>query len=276
MSIERLAAFSDGARGGNPAGVVIADSFPDDRVMQNLAAEVGYSETVFAVLRDGEWSVRYFAPAMEVPFCGHATVALGAVLAERLGDSSFPLRLRKGGRASVEGCVCGDIASATLRSPPPTSRPVPLSYLSECLELFGWSMADLDLRLPPAFINAGADHLLLALDNRRLLSEMRYDQKAGKTLMNAVGLATISVVFAESPTYFHARNPFASGGVYEDPATGAAAAAFGGYLRKIAWPHGGSITIVQGEDMGVPCRLFVDIGDDAQAGILVGGSVRRL
>lgn len=276
MEIERLAAFSDGALGGNPAGVVIADAFPDDAVMQHIAAEVGYSETVFAVLADEDWHVRYFAPAMEVPFCGHATVALGAALAERHGDGLFPLRLRGGGKAFVEGCVSGPLVSATLRSPAPESRAVPPAYLAESLALFGWSVTDLDLRLPPAFVNAGADHLLLAIGSRELLMSMHYHQKAGKTLMDAQGLATISLVFAQTATHFHARNPFASGGVYEDPATGAAAAALGGYLRKMAWPHGGRISICQGDDMGVPCRLFVEIGEDEQAGILVGGSVRRL
>ncbi|MEJ1976900.1 MAG: PhzF family phenazine biosynthesis protein [Acetobacteraceae bacterium] len=59
------------------------------------------------------------------------------------------------------------------------------------------------------------------------------------------------MAYAETPRRFQVRNPFASGGVYEDPATGAAAAAFAGYLRAIGWPHGGSIEIVQGEDMGM-------------------------
>ena len=52
--------------------------------MQRIAAEVGYSETAFA-MRDGDrWRVRYFSPEAEVPFCGHATIALGAALAVML------------------------------------------------------------------------------------------------------------------------------------------------------------------------------------------------
>ena len=93
MSVLRISAFSDGIRGGNPAGVWIGDALPDAAAMQAIAAEIGFSETAFAA-PDGEaWRVRYFSPAMEVPFCGHATIALGAALAHRFGDRSFELQL---------------------------------------------------------------------------------------------------------------------------------------------------------------------------------------
>jgi PhzF family phenazine biosynthesis protein len=275
-SIERVAAFSNGRHGGNPAGVVICEVFPDVPNMQALAAEIGYSETVFAIPQGEDWRVRYFAPAMEVPFCGHATVALGAVLAKRNGNGLFQLRLNNGIRASVEGDISGSLATATLLSPPPTSRPVAQPYLDKALALFGWNDDDLDSGIPPAIINAGADHLLLAVNSRETLSAMRYNQNVGKAIMESEKLATISLVFSEGPQRFHARNPFAAGGVYEDPATGAAAAALGGYLAKIDWPHGGNFTILQGEDMGVPCRILVDIDGNAQTGIRVGGSVRDI
>ena len=57
--------------------------------------------------------------------------------------------------------------------------------------------------------------------------------------MRREGLITIMFAWAETPRRFHSRNPFASGGVYEDPATGAATAAFAGYLRDRGWAHGG-------------------------------------
>lgn len=275
MNVERYASFADGSVGGNPAGVVICDALPDAAAMQRIAAEVGYSETVFAVPEGAEWRVRYFAPAMEVPFCGHATVALGAALATHFGGGVFRLQLNDG-VASVEGQIQGAVATATLCSPPAHSRAVAPDYLAACLALFGYGTADLDARLPPAIISAGANHLLLALTSRQRLATMAYDFERGQRLMATEDLATISLVFAETPQLFHARNPFAVGGVYEDPATGAAAAALGGYLREIGWPHGGAVTIVQGEDMGMPSRLFVEISNVAGDGVRVGGSVRPL
>jgi PhzF family phenazine biosynthesis protein len=138
------------------------------------------------------------------------------------------------------------------------------------------TVADLDPRLPPAIAEAGARHLVLALTSRQKLAAMHYDLQQGRRLMLAAGLVTISLVHAETDTLFHARNPFASGGVYEDAATGAAAAALAGYLRDLGWPHGGMIEILQGEDMGVPSRLRAEITSEPGASIRVSGAARRM
>jgi PhzF family phenazine biosynthesis protein len=256
MHVQRIAAFSDGDSGGNPAGVVIADALPPAAEMQRIAAEVGYSETAFAAPLDDGWRVRYFSPESEVPFCGHATIALGAALARQAGDGVFALTLNDA-TITVEGRrggerIGGERMEAALQSPPTRSTPAKPELVAEALELFGYREDELDPRLPPAIIHGGADHLLLALRTREALAAMRYDLDAGRALMRRKGVVTIVLAWAESPQRFHTRNAFASGGVYEDPATGAATAALAGYLREIRWPHGGAIDIVQGEDMGSP------------------------
>lgn len=81
MEVQRIVAFADGSRSGNPAGVVLCEALPNDDVRQAVAADVGYSATAFAGLGDSGWRLRYFAPEVEVDFCGHATIALGAALA---------------------------------------------------------------------------------------------------------------------------------------------------------------------------------------------------
>jgi PhzF family phenazine biosynthesis protein len=105
---------------------------------------------------------------------------------------------------------------------------------------------------------------------------MRYELEAGRALMQRYGLVTIVLAWAEHAQLFHTRNPFASGGVYEDPATGAGTAALAGYLRDIGWPHGGRIEVVQGEDMGMRSRLTAEIGSEAGASIRVSGSARMM
>lgn len=279
MNIQRLAAFSDGGTGGNPAGVVLLDALPDAARMQRVAAEVGYSETAFAA-PDGpdgarSWRVRYFAPEMEVQFCGHATIALGAALARHAGDGTFRLRLNEA-EITVEGRLEGALFAASLRSPPTRSEPAPTALVAAALALFGYGEPDLDPRLPPALMEAGARHLLLALPDREALRTMRYDLATGRDLMNAAGLVTIALVHAEAPDRFHARNAFAAGGVMEDPATGAAAAALAGALRDRDWPHGGAIAITQGEDMGMRSLLRVEIPPERGSGIRVSGTVRPL
>jgi len=275
VKVERLAAFSDGDQGGNPAGVVIGDTLPSAAAMQAIAAEVGYSETAFAAPVPGGWRVRYFAPEMEVPFCGHATIALGAALALKHGDGVFKLTLNETS-ITVEGRRTGSTIAAALQSPSTRSAPAPEDLVRDALALFGYASDDLDARIPPGVAEAGARHLILALRSRALLSAMRYDMEAGRLLMQAAGLVTISLVQSETPRLFHARNPFAAGGVYEDPATGAAAAALAGYLRDLDWPHGGAIEIVQGEDMGMRSRLYAEMTAGRGESIRVSGAARLM
>jgi len=273
MNLKRIAAFSDNAKGGNPAGVLISDELPEEDDMRRIAAEVGYSETAFAMPLGDSWRVRYFSPESEVPFCGHATIALGAALAQQHGDGVFPLILNEA-EITVEGRRDGDTVNAALQSPPTRSEPISDSLLSEVLALFGYTCDDLNPELPPARAHGGADHLVLTLNSREALAAMHYDQESGRELMNREGLVTILFAWAESPGLFHTRNPFASGGVFEDPATGAATAAFAGYLRDINWPHGGNIEIIQGEDMGSRSRLYASIDNTPGSSIRVSGATR--
>lgn len=275
IEILRIAAFADGGNGGNPAGVVLGDRHPTESEMRRVAAEVGYSETAFACPAGEAWRVRYFAPESEVPFCGHATIALGAALAAAHGDGVFRLALNAA-EITVEGTAAGDTMSAALQSPPTHSAPLADGAIAEVLECFGYSRADLDPSIPPARVHGGADHFALALNSRAALGAMRYSLERGRELMNREGLITILFAWAETPRRFHTRNPFASGGVYEDPATGAATAAFAGYLRDIGWPHRGSIDIIQGEDMGMRSRLHAEILEPPGSSIRVFGSARYI
>ena len=275
MVVHRIAAFTNGAHGGNPAGVALCEELPDAGTMQAMAAEVGYSETAFAAPVESGWRVRYFAPEVEVDFCGHATIALGAALAQRNGSGTFVLQLNRA-QITVDGYQSAAGWGASFRSPPTHSRNVPAAVVDEALALFGLTRGDLDARIPPAMANAGADYFILALRDRGVLTAMRYKLDQGRELARREGVVTFSLLYAEKPQLFHARNPFPIGGVYEDPATGAAAAALGGYLRDLAWPHQGSIVIQQGEDMGVPCCLQVEIAGQPGAPVRVSGTVRAI
>ena len=275
MDVQKIAAFSDGNTGGNPAGVVISDQHPSDAEMKRIAAEVGFSETAFAAPVNTAFRVRYFSPESEVPFCGHATIALGAALALKHGAGTFSLILNEA-EITVEGRQQDGVISAALQSPPTHSATASAQLVSDTLELFGYTPDHLDLSIPPARINGGAEHLVLALKTREALAAMKYDLSSGRVLMNREGLVTITLVYVETPQRFHTRNPFASGGVYEDPATGAATAAFAGYLRDIDWPHNGVIDIVQGEDMGMRSLLKAEIPPERGSSIRISGTARLM
>ncbi len=275
VALSRIAAFSDGLIGGNPAGVWIGRELPAPDQMQRIAADIGYSETAFAAPTDSGWRVRYFSPQTEVPFCGHATIALGAALALRHGTRVYELQLN-GAAITVEGRYDGSQLSASLQSPPTHSAPAELSQVALALQLFGLDEGDLDPAVPPAAMHGGADHLLLALRSRATLAQMSYELERGREFMRSAGLVTVALVFVKDARHFDARNAFASGGVLEDPATGAAAAAFAGYLRDLGWPHGGSIEIIQGEDMGMRSIIHAQIPEPRGASVRVSGTARLM
>jgi predicted PhzF superfamily epimerase YddE/YHI9 len=131
MDIQRISAFSDGDTGGNPAGVLISDAHPSVEDMRAIAADVGFSETAFAAPQgNGAWRVRYFSPQSEVPFCGHATIALGSALTREFGPGRYNLKLNEA-EISVEGAVSGELVEAALQSPPTRSQPAPDDVVSE-------------------------------------------------------------------------------------------------------------------------------------------------
>ena len=277
MEIQRISAFSDAGTGGNPAGVAFVDAMPADSEMLAVAAEVGYSETAFLQQLEGplNWRVRYFAPELEVPFCGHATIALGAALGARCGAGTYRLTLNRA-EITVEASRLPDGAwGSTLTSPPTWSKPAPDDLLAPALALLGLTVTDLDPALAPALAHAGATHLVVPLASRQRLAALAYDFEGLKALMTAFDLTTVNVIHRESKGFIHSRNPFPVGGVVEDPATGAAAAALGGYLRDAAeLPEGGTLEISQGVDMGVPSRLFIEVPSAKGSGVRVSGATR--
>jgi PhzF family phenazine biosynthesis protein len=269
----RLSAFTDVPEGGNPAGVVLDASALDAARMQAIASEVGYSETAFVTRADaGGYDVRYFSPAAEVPFCGHATIATAVALAARDGAGELLFRTAAG---PVAIATRGDGAAltATLTSVPP--RVEEAGDVAPALAALRWAPGDLDPALPPRIAYAGARHLILAARTRARLADLAYDFAALKDYMSARDLVTVDLVHRRDATTFDARNPFPVGGVVEDPATGAAAAAFGAYLRALALvTPPARVTIHQGDDMGRPSVLLVDLDPDPGSGVRVtGGAV---
>jgi len=275
MNLLKLAAFSRDGQGGNPAGVVFSDEMPGDEEMLGIAREVGYSETAFLVKQDDCWKVRYFAPEMEVSFCGHATIALGAALGERFGEGEYKLILNDS-NITVRAKKSENGFSATLHSPNTYSEDAPKEYVDKILAAFTLKLDDLNPNFPVRFANAGAKHLILILKERKKLADMKYPFEDVKSLMAEQGLVTISLLWNESNEVFHSRNAFASGGVYEDPATGAAAAALAGYLRDIGWKGKSEFTILQGEDMGMPSLLSVRYSSKVGESVSVSGETRYL
>ena len=275
----RYAAFTVGGQGGNPAGVVLDARGLAGTDMQAIAADVGYSETAFLVARPDEpnvYDVRYFSPKREVPFCGHATVASAVALAE-LSPAAELIFHTPAGFVSIttfqkDG---GDLVAELTSVAPRVSKPEP-DLVSAVLRALRWTREDLDPAYPVMLANAGSEHLVLVTRSRERLADLDYDFDALAKLMRHHELITVQLVWPESKKRYHSRNPFAGSGVVEDPATGAAAAAFGGYLRELGMiEETASFKIIQGVDMGRTSEIDVSV-IGGEPGVRVSGTAHRI
>ncbi|MFD5426546.1 PhzF family phenazine biosynthesis protein [Streptomyces sp. NPDC127084] len=297
QEVLRYTAFSADPEGGNPAGVMLDATGLDDTDMLRIAAELGYSESAFltpppeelagggTAPTDGTsgiraYTIRYFSPQVEVPFCGHATVATAIALAERTGPGELVFATRAGTVPVTVAEDEGGALRATLTSVEPKIEEIADADLAEALAALDWPSADLDPALPPRIAYAGARHLVLAAATRARLADLAYDFDRLAALMRRLDLVTLQLVWRESADVFHVRDPFPVGGVVEDPATGAAAAAFGAYARELGLFPGDAaedtiLTLHQGEDLGRPGVLTVTLrpGDPR---VRVGGTGARI
>ena len=280
MTVEvlRYSAFPEDGAGGNPAGVVLGAASLSDPQMLAIADAIGYSETAFlSPASDSDPTrlrVRYFSPRAEVDFCGHATVASAVAIAERYGAGVLTLETNVG-LVPVSTRDDGSGVTATLTSPATWTRPVG-EPAGEALGALRLAHGDLDPTYPVHVAFAGNKHLVVGVRSRSVLDGLDYDYEALEALMAREHWTTVHVFWAEDRHRFHARNAFPPGGVREDPATGAAAAAFGGYLRHLGLVDLPSrVVVLQGRQMGAPSRLVIDLrrGSDT---VEVTGTARRL
>jgi PhzF family phenazine biosynthesis protein len=225
----RYTAFSGRPEGGNPAGIVLDAGGLDDAGMLAIAADLGYSESAFltASSRERAYTIRYFSPKAEVPFCGHATIATAIALAERIGPGELVFATRAG-TVPVAVTEEGGTVRATLTSVEPHVEEVADADVVEALAALGWPAADLDPAFPPRIAFAGARHLVLAAATRARLADLAYDFARLEALMHRLDLTT--------------------------------AAAFGAYARELGLVSEDAVlTLHQGEDLGRPGELTVTL-----------------
>ncbi len=273
VEVVRYAAFTRDPSGGNPAGIVPDAGGLTDADMLRVAAEVGYSETAFITESDAagrRYRLRYFSPLVEVPFCGHATIATSVMLAQRTGSGPLLFDTPAGEIAVHTGLVDG-IPAATMTSVATRTSEVADDVLAAALTALRWSPGDLHPQFRPLVGFGGAQHLIVPAVSRQRLAELDYDFTALAELMTRQGWITVHLFWPESDSVFHARDPFPVGGVVEDPATGAAAMAFGGYLKDVGHiVRPARLTVHQGVDLGRPSELRIDV-DPAAPQVRVTG-----
>jgi PhzF family phenazine biosynthesis protein len=248
--------------------------------MLAVAATVGYAETAFVTEPgvDGDprrSRLRYFSPIAEVPFCGHATIALAVALSARDGAGSFTFDTPVG-PVLIETAGDGDDITASFTGVEPQLAVFDDDVLADLLGLLGVGLTDIDPAYPPRIAYSGNWHPVLVFADSNLFDSFAFDPETVRQLMDAQGwAATVAVLHRIADGEFEARNLFPVGAITEDPATGAAAAAVGAYLRLLGLVEPPSrVLIHQGRHVGRPSLLTVDI--PAAGGIVVRGTAVRI
>lgn len=225
----QIDAFAEQAMAGGPAAVMPLDAFLPDAVMQAIAAENNLAETAFIVAKDpsnkngGVWDLRWFTPALEVPLCGHATLASAHALYSHLGFDGPSIAFdTKSGRLTVKRLADGRLEMDFPAQPP---RAVPLPE----------GLADA-LGATPQSVVAGP--YLMAIfatpDEVRALKPdlVRVNQISGGATGGRGNL--ICAALGASEGYDVVSRFFAPGsGIPEDPATGSAHCIIAPYFSKV-------------------------------------------
>ena len=270
-SYRLLNVFAETVFGGNPLCVFEDGSGLDTATMQALARQFNLSETTFILPPSDEQDVaglRIFTPEQEMPFAGHPTLGSAHVVRDVLecGDH-FSLRLPAGSYA-----VRADANYWQLSAPPARSRPVSLSR-EALAALVGLSAnAVLDQAL---WVSCGVEMLLLPLADMEALAAATPD--VAHLSRDAVSEDGLAAVFLWAPVCqgaISARMFFvANGQALEDPATGSAVAALGGWWQAQGHALPAALVVNQGVHCGRTSRLYLDIDDH---GIRVAGQVWEL
>ncbi|WP_406836389.1 PhzF family phenazine biosynthesis protein [Streptomyces sp. AHU1] len=215
MRIRVVDAFTDRPFAGNPAGVLLLDSFPDDAWLQSVALEVNHAETAFAHrLPEGggaDWALRWFTPATEVALCGHATLATAHVLATT-GAHQGPVRF-----ATLSGVlVATPEADGSITLDFPTAPLTPVEIPDGVAGALGAE--------PLSTFDTGPNtgDLLVEIADEKTVRALTPDHKA---LASHSERGIIATARAEDPSRgydFVSRCFFPNVGIDEDPVTGSA------------------------------------------------------
>jgi trans-2,3-dihydro-3-hydroxyanthranilate isomerase len=284
-----LDVFTDRIFGGNPLAVVPAAAGLDAERMQKIARELNLSETAFVFApRDPAHTrhVRFFTPAMELPFAGHPTVGTAFALvatgevALRDGLAAMVFEEEVGPiKVTVTGTAAGPVAAqfSAAKLPARGPEPPPVEVLARLLSIGAADILATGADAPTAW-SSGVPFLFVPVKSREAVGRARLDLGAWQDTIAGYWAPHVFPFTYETEsqgTQVHARMFAPAMGIQEDPATGAAATAIAGYLNARDRGADGTMRwrIEQGLEMGRPSLIEVeaDRKDGALTAVRVGG-----
>lgn len=296
IGYSEVSAFTDTPGQGNQAGVVLDAAGLSEAQMQELAAFLDVPETVFVTRRGatlpgqpglvpGLLQVRYFTPTQEVAFCGHATVALGLMLAQagqwpERGQGVLHLETLAGRVPLRLECEAGVPRRVWMQQPALEWRPVERRWHAQLAEALGISDRLIHRGLTLASASTGLWSVFVPLLDSVLLDSLEPDPAQLLALSGALDVSCIYVYAPLGVGRFAARNFAPALGVPEDPVTGSAAGALLGLLAaqgQLPLRSGrASGVIFQGHALGTPGQVEVEVELEGASGQIRSGQVRAV
>lgn len=293
LAYSTLDVFTDKPFGGNPLAVFCDQAELPPALMRSIARELNLSETVFILPpRDTRAlrRLRIFTPARELPFAGHPTIGAAHVLVEsgiaaiegstgafvlELEVGLVPINVTRAEQTLPFLQLTAARLPETLPAVPPRAALARLLSLEENDVLGDRDFAQL--------LSCGVPFLFVPVRNRAALARARPNSAAWRDVLRGAGASEV-FVFCRDPELpgsdVRARMFAPELGIIEDPATGSAAAAFGGYLAQREPAHTGTLrwVIEQGFEMGRPSILHVEVDTvhGAVTAVRVGGTAVRM
>jgi PhzF family phenazine biosynthesis protein len=262
--------FAEAPLAGNPLCVFEDARGLDDETMQALALQFNLSETTFVVPSPRATAqVRIFTPAFEMPFAGHPTLGTAHVVRAvmQCGDA-VSLDMRAG---IIPVVASGDVWTLCANAAKHRAVEVPRERLAAMLGLATDDVAP-DATKPPLWVDTGSEQLMVPLASADAVRRAKPD--AERLLADARnGDRAMAYVFAPSEAEAYAARFFFSkhAAIAEDPGTGSACANLGGWLIATGAPLPQRIAVAQGDAIGRPCRLGLEVSLDGR--IRVSGRV---
>jgi PhzF family phenazine biosynthesis protein len=278
VEVSTLHAFSDKTLGGNPAGVVLQATHLSELQMQEIARQVGFSETAFVMPSDqADFKVRYFTPSDEVDLCGHATIALFYLMKTQhiIDVGTYTLETLVG-ILEVVIEVNGEVyLSQTL---PKFGEIVDRQQIADSLRI---PLHDLHAELPVQIVSTGLHDILIAVKDVNVLAKIDPDFQRITEISKAhhvIGYHVFTIAPDAEDVLAECRNFAPLYDIDEESATGTSNGAMLCYLyqyNQLTDPHHHTYTIRQGYTMNRPSeiRARLTLGSSNEiTQIQVGGS----
>ena len=270
VRIKKVNAFTDSIKGGNPAGVVLNSPDLTDKQMAYVSKMLKVSETAFVFPSSkADFNLRFFTPEIEVDLCGHATIATFFTMAL---EDFFPDKINKivvqETKAGVFPVNINFTEDGNISRVMMTHIHLDILKIADSLKI---SRENINDSLPKQIVSTGLFTLPICIKSFDVLKKIKPDFNKIKKICNDLGIGSFHLFTFETiehASVYHARNFAPVYGVDEDPVTGTANGAVCSYLIKNRIVQENNLLCEQGDVIGRPGRVFVEINKNI---VKVGG-----